>query len=75
MISKHFLYTKIIFRNCCVLSHLDLMPLEGFAVLTVGGVAQEQVGDDLNRELAVLVKAERRIAPLRLFDVTGAAAR
>jgi len=58
-----------------LLSHLDLMPLEGFAVLAVGGVAQEQVRDDLNRELAVLVKAKRRIAPLGLLDVAGAAAR
>lgn len=51
------------------------MPLEAFAVLAVGGVAQEQEGDDLDGKFAVLVEAERRVAPFRLLDVAGAAAR
>jgi len=52
-----------------------LVPLQGFAVLAVGSVAQEQEGYDLDGKLAVFVEAEGGIAPLRLFDVAGTATR
>lgn len=51
------------------------MPLEAFTVLAVGGVAQEQEGDDLDGKFAVLVEAEWRVAPFGFLDVAGAAAR